>query len=465
MISIFLSAGFTVLLLPWLNTFTGKQIPVSLFANPFVIFLFIVLALVVGILAGFYPALVLSSFKPVNVLKGSIPVEKGSGKISWLRQGLVVIQFSLSALLIISAIIVYNQVGYLHNKDLGFNKEQIMFFPMRGDELFKKQDAFKSELSNTPGVSSVSIGYGFPGDAVAGDEIIVNRNGQRVSQSATQLAVDFDYISTLGLQIVAGRDFSRAMGGDADHAWIINETAVKELGFGSPQKALGQTLYWHPWDGGNKDSLKIGQVIGVVKDFNYKSLYDKVETAILQIYPLAAWKVAVKINTANTSNTIADIRKVWDHFTPDYPIEYRFLDASFEQMYRSEDKLKVLLSVFTSIAIFIGCLGLFGLATNSAEQRRKEVGIRKVLGASTRGIVLLLSKDFIKLVIISLVIASPVAWYFMHQWLQDFAYRVHISGWEFALASFGVVSIAMITVSFQAIKAARANPAVSVRTQ
>ncbi len=465
MISIFLSAGFAALILPWLNDFTGKQIPVSLFAKPVVISLLILLAFVVGVLAGFYPALVLSSFKPVNVLKGSAPVVTGSGKTNWLRQGLVVIQFSLSALLIISAIIVYNQVGYLHKKDLGFNKEQILFFPMRGDELFKKQDAFKSELLKTPGVNSVSIGYGFPGDAVAGDEIIVTRNGQRVSQSATQLAVDFDYIKTLGLQIVAGREFSRSMGGDADHAWIINETAVKELGFGTAQKALGQTLYWHPWDGGNKDSMKIGQVIGVVKDFNYKSLYDKVETAVMQIYPPAAWKVAVKINTANTGNTIAHIRKIWDHFTPDYPIEYRFLDANFEQMYRLEDKLKILLSVFTSIAIFIGCLGLFGLATNSAEQRRKEVGIRKVLGASTGGIVLLLSKDFIKLVILSLVIAAPAAWYFMQHWLQDFAYRVEISGWEFALAAAGTIGIALATVSFQAIKAARANPAASVRTQ
>jgi putative ABC transport system permease protein len=332
--------------------------------------------------------------------------------------------------------------------------------------MFQKREAFKSELLRAPGVSSVSIGYGFPGDAVAGDEIIALRNGQKVSQSATQLAVDFDYIKTLGLQIVAGRDFSRSMSTDQDQAWIINETAVQELGFGTAQKAIGQTLYWHRWDiTNNEDSIKAGKVIGVVKDFNYKSLYDKVETAVLQIYPAAAWKVAVKINTASPGKSINYIKNVWDKFSPDFPIEYKFLDENFEEMYHSEDKLKSLLSIFTSIAILIGCLGLFGLATYAAERRRKEVGIRKVLGASVQGIVILLSKDFIKLVIISLVIASPTAWYFMNSWLQDFAYRVNIGWWVFASAAGTVVGIALITVSFQAIKAAMANPADSVRTE
>ena len=340
-----------------------------------------------------------------------------------------------------------------------------MFFPMRGNNMTKNVDAFKNELAQAPGVSSVSIGYGFPGDAVAGDEIIVPRNGKQVSLSATQLTIDYDYIKTLGLQIIAGRDFSKAMGTDKDHAWIINETAVKQLGFDSPQKALGQTLSWHPWDASNPDSLKTGQVIGVVKDFNYKSLYDKVETAVLQIFPGAAWKVAVKINTANAGNTITYIKNVWNKFTPDYPIEYKFLDENFGQMYNAEDKLKSLLWIFTSIAIFVGCLGLFGLASYTAERRKKEIGIRKTLGASTQGVVFLLSKDFFKLVVISLLIASPIAWYFMNKWLQDFAYRVNIGWWVFALAAAAVLSIALITVSLQAIKAAIANPVKSLRTE
>jgi putative ABC transport system permease protein len=465
LISILISVVLAILFLPWVNSFTNKNISVVLFANPVVIISFASLTFIVGTLAGFYPALVLSNFKPVKVLKGTVSSEEEPGKIPWLRHGLVVIQFTLSILLIISASVVFKQVNYLHNKDLGFNREQIMFFPMRGDNMFRNVDAFKNELSQVAGVSSVSIGYGFPGDAVAGDEIIVQRNGQQVTQSATQLMADFDYVKTLGLQIVAGRDFSKAMGTDKDHAWIINETAVKQLGFGTPQKALGQRLYWHPWGASNPDSLKVGQVIGVVKDFNYKSLYDKVETTVLQIFPDAAWKVAVKMQTANIGNTINSVRKVWNKFTPEYPIEYKFLDENFEQMYNAEDKLKSLLTIFTSIAIFVGCLGLFGLAAYTAERRRKEVGIRKVLGASTRGVVLLLSRDFIKLVVVSLFIASPVAWYFMNKWLQDFAYRISISWWVFVIAAIVAIGIAFITVSFQAIKAALANPVKSLRTE
>jgi putative ABC transport system permease protein len=464
-VSVIISILLAMLLLPWLNNFTGKNISFELFINPVVVLLLIALTIIVGVIAGFYPALVLSGFKPVKVLKGNISGDETPGKIPWLRHSLVIIQFALSVLLIISAVVVFNQVNYLHNKNLGFNKEQIMFFPMRGDNMFKNVDAFKNELKELPGVSSVSIGYGFPGDAVAGDNIIVPHNGENVSQSATQLMVDYDYIKTLGLQIVAGRDFSKAMQTDKDHAWIINETAVKQMGFGTPQNALGKDLNWHPWNATNSDSLKTGKIIGVVKDFNYKSLYDKVETTVLQIYPDAAWKVAIKMNTAGIGNTIGSIKNVWSKFSPEYPIEYKFLDENFEDMYKAEDKLKSLLWIFTTIAIFVGCLGLFGLAAYTAERRKKEVGIRKVLGASTQGVVLLLSKDFIKLVVISLLIASPVAWYFMNKWLQDFAYRINISWWVFVITAIVALSLAFITVSFQAIKAAIANPIKSLRTE
>ena len=464
-ISVLIAIGLSIILLPWLNNFTGKNIPFTLFINPLVLLLFVALIFIVGIIAGFYPALVLSGFKPVKVLKGSVSSDEAPGKIPWLRHGLVITQFVLSILLIISALVVFNQVNYLHNKNLGFNKEQIMFFPMRGDNMFKNADAFKNDLQQIAGVSSVSIGYGFPGDAVAGDEIIVPRNGENLTQSATQLMVDFDYIKTLGLQLVAGRDFSKDMQTDKDHAWIINETAVKSLGFGTPQSALGKDLAWHPWGATNPDSLKTGKIIGVVKDFNYKSLYDKVETTVLQIFPDAAWKVAVKMKSADLSNTINSVKNVWNKFSPEYPLEYKFLDENFEQMYTTEDKLKSLLFIFTAIAIFVGCLGLFGLAAYTAERRKKEVGIRKVLGASTESMVLLLSKDFIKLVVISLLIASPVAWYFMNKWLQDFAYRIHISWWVFTVTAILALGIAFITVSFQAIKAALANPVKSLRTE
>ncbi|HET6253428.1 MAG TPA: ABC transporter permease [Puia sp.] len=463
--SVILAGALTALLLPVLNHFAGTTIPAGMLLHPMAVAGVAVLVLVVGLLAGFYPALVLSGFDPVKVLKSGAVQPGSPGRTPWLRHSLVVVQFSLSILLILSAIIVFRQVDYLHHKDLGFNKDEILFFPLRGDNLAKNTDAFRTELLHLPGVSSVSIGYGYPGDAVAGDQIIVNRNGQQVTQSVTQLTIDYDYIKTLQLQLVAGRDFSRAMGTDQDHAWIINETAVRELGFGTPEKALGQTLSWHPWDGNNPDSLKVGTVIGVVKDFNYKSLYDKVEPAVLQIYPQAAWKVAVKLSTANLTSTLSRIGAVWNKYSPDYPLEYKFLDDNFRQLYESEDKLQTLLWAFTGIAIFIGCLGLFGLAAYTAETRRKEIGIRKILGANTRGVLALLSRDFIRPVLLSLLIASPVTVFVMGRWLDGFAYRVAIAWWMFVLAGAMAVVIAMVTVGYQTVRAARVSPVKSLRSE
>jgi putative ABC transport system permease protein len=317
----------------------------------------------------------------------------------------------------------------------------------------------------SPGISSVSIGYGYPGDAVAGDEIISHLNGKQETHSATQLTVDYDYVKTLGVQIIQGRDFSRSMSTDRDHAWIINETAVRLLGFGTPEKAIGQKLSWHPWDGNNKDSLKTGLIIGAVKDFNYKSLYDKVEPAVIQIYPEAGWKVAVKLKEAGLANSIDQVKTAWNKFAPEYPLEYKFLDENFGKMYSAEDKLRTLLLLFTAIAIFVACLGLLGLAAYHASRRRKEVGIRKVLGASTENLVYILCRDFIKLVLIALLISSPIAWYFMNKWLQDFAYRINIGWTVFLIAGLLSIGIALATVSIQALKAAWDNPVKSLRTE
>jgi len=449
--------------LPSLNSFTGATIPFSILIRPVTIALFAALTLIVGLAAGFYPAIILSGYDPVKVLKPGLA--QSSLRVAWLRQGLVVVQFTLSILLILSAITVLRQVDYLLHKDLGFNKEQIVFFPLHGDNIAKNQDAFRNDVLKVPGVSNISIGYGYPGDAVAGDEVIVDHQGAQTTLPATQLTVDYDYIKTLGLKLVAGRDFSRSMGTDQDHAWIINETAVREFGYGTPEKALGRTLSWHPWDGNKPDSLKTGQIIGVVKDFNYKSLYDKIEPAVIQIYPLAAWKVAVKVRTDHLASTIAEIRTVWNQFVPDYPMEYKFLDQNFDELYQSEEKLQTLVWIFTGIAIFVGCLGLFGLAAYTAETRRKEVGIRKILGASTESVVLLLSKGFIGPVVLSLLIASPISWYCMQQWLQGFAYRTTMTWWVFAAAGLGAILIALLTVSSQAIRAALVNPVKSLRTE
>lgn len=461
-ISLIISGFFTFLALPWLNDFTHKQISFNLFTNPAILLFLLGLTLVVGILAGFYPALVLSNFQPVKVLKGVAVPDGIPGKIPWLRHGLVVVQFALSVLLIISAIVVINQVNYLHQKDLGFNKEEIMFFPMRGDNLTKNYEAFKQELQQVPGVSAVSIGYGFPGDMFGDGMITVQRNGEQQSLKAAQLMVDYDYLKTLGLQLMAGRNFSKKFKTDKD-AYILNETAIAQLGFKTPEQALGHTVEWPTWR--NPELIKKGRIIGVVKDFHYKSLYEKVEPAALQIYPEAYWKVAVKMKTTAIGTTVSQIEAVWNRFSPDYPIEYNFLDQSFTTMYKAEDNLKSLLWIFTSVTIFVACLGLFGLATYAAERRRKEIGIRKVMGASINEITFLLSKDFIKLVLVACLIASPVAWYFMQQWLQDFAYRITISWWIFAIAGLTALCVALLTVSFQAIKAAVANPVKALRAE
>jgi putative ABC transport system permease protein len=465
LISMVICVALTYLFLPWLNAFTEKQITFNLFSNPLLAPLLLGLTILVGVLAGFYPALVLSGFQPIKVLKGAATSDAIAGKTPWLRHGLVVIQFTLSVLLIISAIVVFRQVSYLHNKDLGINKEQIMFFPMRGDKMKHDYETFKNELLRSPNVSSVSMGYGFPGDIVASDNIIVSKEGKRSWKPAKQMLVDHDYIKTLGIQLVSGRDFSEDMRTDQDAAFIINETAVKELGFGTAENALGKTLWWPVWGAQTPDSLKRGQVIGVVRDFHYNSLYEKVETTVLQIFPDAYWKVAVKMNTANISQSIAHVQQVWNRFSADYPIEYRFLDENFDQMYKAEEKLRSLLWIFTTITVFVACLGLFGLVAYAAERRRKEIGIRKILGASVAGIVLLLSKEFIKLVAVALLIASPWAWYLLKGWLEDFAYRTELEWWIFAIAGAVSIMIALLTVSFQSIRAALTDPVKSLRSE
>jgi putative ABC transport system permease protein len=461
-ISMVIAIITTLLLLPYLNRFTEKNIVFDLIGNPQVGLTLLALTLVVGILAGFYPALVLSAFQPVKVLKGSIISDTMPGRTPWMRHVLVVTQFSLSVLLIISAIVVINQVRYLHNKDLGFRKEQVLFFPMKGENLQKNYATFKNELMRYPGIASVSIGYGFPGDMFGDGLMTIKEKPEVKPMKATLLMVDEDYIKTLGLKLLAGRNFSKDIGGDVS-AYIINETALRELGLGNAEQAIGKTLSWPTWR--KPDSLKTGPVIGVVKDFHYKSLHEKIEPAVLQIYPQAYSKVAVKISGSKIETAIGEIKKVWSRYSPDYPIEYNFLDESFGKMYKGEDKLKTLLTLFTAITIFVSCLGLLGLAASAAERRKKELGVRKVLGATVEELVVLLSKDFVKLVLISLLLASPIAWYFMNRWLDNFSYRITISWWMFAVAGALAVVLALLTVSFQTVKAALSNPVENLRTE
>jgi putative ABC transport system permease protein len=463
-LSMIIATVATFFIVPSLNQFTGKAIEFNPFTNPLLGLGIIAAGILIGILAGIYPALVLSGFQPIKVLKTMKPV--GSGlSTSWLRQALVVVQFALSALLIVSTLIVFRQTKYLNNKDLGFSKEQVLHFQIQGD-IAQKLETFKSELRQSPNILSVTSGYGLPGDQYAGDGIALPGKDGDKDYSANVFIGDHDYVKTLGLRIIAGRDFSKDMATDVKEAFIINETAVKELGFGTPEKAIGQRLNWNEW--APTDSLnpvKKGKVIGVVQDFHYKSLHEKLSTSVIQLYPQIAFKVAVKLKTTDIKNTIAFINNTWNKFSPGYPLDYQFMDESYGKMYQNEEKLSDLLWIFTIMAIIVGCLGLFALAAFSAEVRTKEIGIRKVLGASVFHIVGLLSKNFLLLVTISSLIAFPIAWWTLNDWLKDFPYRVDVSWWVFAIAMVAALTIAFLTVSFQSIKAATTNPVKSLRTE
>jgi putative ABC transport system permease protein len=461
-LSMLLAVIATLAIVPALNEFTGKSISFNPVTNPVLGLLLLLAGIVIGTLAGIYPALVLSGFQPIKVLK-NMKLSGGSG--SWLRPALVVVQFSLSVLLIVSTIIVYRQIKYLNNKDLGFNKEQVLYFQVKGD-VEQKLEAFKSELKKSPGIISVTSGYGLPGDAFAGDGVSIATKEGMKEQSANVFLADHEYVKTLGLKVVAGRDFSKEMATDEREAFIINETAVKEWGYGTAEKALGQPMHWNEWSPVDTlNRVKKGKVIGVVQDFHYKSLHEKVTASVIQMYPQVTATVALKLKTADTKNTIAYITNTWNAFAPGYPLDYKFIDDSYTKMYKAEESLGSLIWIFTIMAIFIGCMGLFGLAAFSAEQRIKEIGIRKVLGASVFNITALLSKSFVRLVLISSLIAFPVAWWVMTKWLEDYEYRIAISWWVFVLAGVVALTIALLTVGFQAIKAAVANPVKSLRTE
>jgi putative ABC transport system permease protein len=462
-ISMVISIVATLLIVPLLNQFTDKSIAFNPFSDPILGLTILAAGVVIGMVAGIYPALVLSGFQPIKVLKNMKLV--GTGGRAWLRQALVVIQFTLSVLLIVSTTIVYRQTKYLNEADLGFNNEQVIYFQTRGD-VDRKLETFKDEVKRSPNVLSVTAGYGLPGDQYAGDGVITFGPDGQKDRSANVFLGDHDYVKTLGLRIVAGRDFSREMKTDEREAFLINETAVKEWGYGTPEKALGQPLHWNEWEPADTlNPVKKGKIIGVVEDFHYKSLHEKVTPSVIQIYPAVVFKVAVKLKTADIKNTIAYINGVWNKFSPGYPLDYKFMDETYGAMYKAESKLSDLLWIFTIMAIIVGCMGLFGLAAFSAEQRTKELGIRKVLGANAFDIVGLLSKNFLFLVVIASFIAFPIAWWAMNNWLEDFPYRINISWWVFGIAITAALTIALLTVSFQAIKAALANPVKSLRTE
>ena len=445
------SVGLAALLLPAFNHLAGKTISEGIFSNWKNISILFAASMGIGLLAGIYPALVLSSFKPVTVLKGRFAT---GTKGILLRKGLVVAQFTISIALITGTIIVYNQMKYMRNQDLGFSKDQMLVIDTQGD---KAKDALKQTVSAIPGVKSVSLTGSVPGGNNPGAySEIENIKGDLQIANLDLYFVDFDYMPQFKMKIVAGRPFSKEFGTDTTQAMVLNEAAVKLLGYSSPQQAIGKRF---------KQWGREGKVVGVVKDFHFRSLQTVIKPLSMRIEPGGCNLLAVNISASNAKSTIATIENKWKTMVPTRPFSYFFLDEFFDRQYRAEERFGKLFLNFAILAILISCLGLLGLASYSTMQRTKEIGIRKVMGASVSNIVNLLSKDFLKLVLLSFAIATPVAGYFMYKWLQDFAYKTSMHWWIFAVSGIIAVFIALFTVSFQAIKAAVANPVKSLRTE
>jgi len=454
LIALALAVVFVKLALPVFNNLSGKNLNLHLEDNPLLLLFLLFFGLFVGALAGSYPAFFLSSFNPISVLKTKFTSGKGS---IGLRSGLVVFQFFISITLMVCTVVVYQQLNYIHKKDLGYNKEQVLLL---GDTwvLSKNEDVLKEQLMQDTRVVSVSKSNYLPaGPTNSNNFIVYPDNAETALVKTLNCEVDDKYVPTLGMQIVSGRNFSKDFATDST-AVIINETAAKT--FGWINNALEHTIT-RPNNNGGKETYK---VIGVVKDFHFKSLHEPISPLVMTLGKNSGTIIA-KIRTRDIGGLLASIKKQWSTFTTEEPFVYSFLDERFNQTYQQEQKLGTILGIFACLTILVACLGLFGLATFTAEQRTKEIGIRKVLGASVTNVVSLLTKDFLKLVSIAFIIASPVAWFVMNKWLQDFAYRINIAWWAFALAAILAIAITIFSISFKAIKAALSNPVKSLRTE
>ncbi len=448
-IAAILAVSLVIFFLPTFNQLAGKSLQLVDLLQFSIVFSTLALIILVTILAGGYPAFFLSSFKPVQVLKGRFTA---SGK-SNLRNGLVIFQFIISAGLILSTIIVYQQMAFIQNKDLGYNKDHILVI-REAQLLGEQRDAFKNQVLEDPRVKSVSNSSFVP----AGPTDINMSGVLRDNEYQRRMFiynVDEAYIPTLGLELVAGRNFSKEFGSEKDKV-IINETAANSLGF--IKDPIGKTFSRDTEEGARELTI-----VGVVKDFHFKSLHRKIDPLILMNNPYGG--LIIRTNTADVSTLISNIENKWQKFNIKEPFSYTFLDESFNKAYLREQKMGAILSIFTGLTIFVACMGLFGLVTFAAERRVREIGIRKVLGSSVPEIIGLLSKDFIKLIFISFIIAFPLGYFLMEQWLQDFAYRIEIKWWVFLLAAFLTTLIALLTIGFKSFKAATANPIKSLRTE
>ncbi len=443
------------LLLPYFNSLTGKSL--EMLDQPAFLYWMTGITLVTGVVAGLYPAFYLSSFKPVSVLKGRLA---NVASAVLLRKGLVVFQFTVSIILILGAIVIGQQLSFLQNQHLGFDKAQKLVVPFRSAKASANYATFREEVLRIPGVEKATSGSVYPGIENIEDLLFYAEN--KTVQEAVDIhfaTVSDDYIETLGLQMASGRSFTKAFSGDSSSI-ILNETAVRELGYNAAS-AIGKNVFFEL--GGQRRSL---QVVGVVKDFNFRSLHEGIKPYALTTNITDKYQYFIaNIKTGDYAAVLASVEATWKKLNPDIPFSYSFLDQDFQKNYEKERRTGTIVLYFTCIAVVIACLGLFGLAAFSAERRTKEIGVRKVLGASIGSIVGMLSGEFLSLVCIALVIATPVAWLGMRQWLQGFAYQVGIQWWIFPLTGLLALLVALFTVGFQSVKVALMDPVKSLRTE
>ncbi len=465
-LALFISVVMLQLSLPAFNEYTGKNISAPLYSISTWLMMF-GLSFVTGIIAGSYPALFLSSLKPVKVLKGVVSSTKNA---IWLRKSLAIFQFGLSILLLIATIVMSRQTSFLQNVNLGYNKENLIYFTLEGKlTTYDKYTAFKEAALRIPGISVIDRSSEAPhsmnfiideNDGAHGiiesTDTAIKWEGQKKGDMVgfRPTSVGFDFVKLMDLKIVEGRNFSRDHATDSADAFLVNEQAVKEMGMKDP---IGKWV--SAW-------AKKGHIIGILKDYNTNSLHERIKPLIVDVKEYEYFGVIlVRTEAGKTSDVISGLEKIYKDFNPDYPFAFRFIEDEYNNMYHTEQIMSKLSNAFAILAIMISCLGLLGLVMFSAEQRTREIGIRKALGATVTSIVGLLSKDFLRIVVLSFVIATPVAAYIMQQWLDGFAYKIDLSWWIFAVAGIAALAVALFTISFQAIRSAIANPVEALRTE
>ncbi len=449
-VAMLLAITLVELVLPAFNNLTNLHLELNVLENGLLLSMLLAVTGVVGSLAGSYPAFYLSAFRPIQVLAGNL---KRGTKGAAFRKVLVVTQFAISVALIAAAAIVSLQLDYLRNKKLGFEAEQVLVVPIKEPGLRSEFESIKSELLLHPNIRKASAVSNVPGSRFNQNQI--QWTGRPELVDVSQVRIDFDFLATLGIRLRSGRTFSKQFATDVDQAFMLNETAARQFNWDS---ALGKEITFY-----DDDDIRTGKVIGVVEDFHFQSLHRAIEPLILYILPQGFNYMLLKLGAADLAATLDFIEAKWQLFDPGHTFEFTFLDHDFDQLYRSEEKMQAVVGLFTPLAVFIACLGLLGLAAYTAEQRTKEIGVRKVLGASAWRIVHLLSKEFVLLVLVANLIAWPLTYFAANLWLQEFAYRIEVSCWTFALAGGLALAVALLTVGTQALRAALVNPVESLR--